>query len=63
MSTKEASLYLDTDGDIESMEEEQVQWYRFDQDGPDGEMAGAADERFIRSSQRIQQKKILISVY
>ena len=36
MSTKEASLYLDTDGDIESMEEEQVQWYRFDQDGPDG---------------------------
>ena len=34
MSTKEASLYLDTDGDIESMEEEQVQWYRFDQDGP-----------------------------
>ena len=36
MSTKEASLYLDTDGDIESMEEVQVQWYRFDQDGPDG---------------------------
>ena len=36
MSTKEASLYLDTDGDIESIEEEQVQWYRFDQDGPDG---------------------------
>ena len=27
------------------------------------EMAGAADERFIKSSQRIQQKKILISVY
>ena len=26
------------------------------------EMAGAADERFIKSSQRIQQKKILISV-
>ena len=29
-------MYLDTDGDIESIEEEQVQWYRFDQDGPDG---------------------------
>ena len=26
------------------------------------EMAGAADERFIKSSQRIQQKKILINL-
>lgn len=36
MATKEASLYLNTDGDIEPIEETTVQWYRFDQDGPDG---------------------------
>lgn len=36
MASKEATLYLDTDGSIEPMEETVVQWYRFDQDGPDG---------------------------
>ncbi|MDY3730930.1 MAG: amylo-alpha-1,6-glucosidase [Candidatus Choladocola sp.] len=36
MTSKEAALYLDTDGSIEMMEETAVQWYRFDQDGPDG---------------------------
>ncbi len=36
MTSKEAALYLDTNGCIEQIQETNVCWYRFDQDGPDG---------------------------